>query len=64
MRIESYAHLIAVSPSVGRVRIVFEVSEEFFPLCLACIPRKLAKHVLASRYSVWFYAFGDTELWR
>ncbi len=29
------------SPCLGRVRIAFEISEEFFPLCLARLLRKL-----------------------
>ncbi len=30
------------SPSMGRIGIVFEVSEEFFPLCFTRLLRKLA----------------------
>ncbi len=30
------------SPSMGRIGIVFEVSEEFFPLCLTRLLCKLA----------------------
>ncbi len=30
------------SPSVGRIRIMVEVSEEFFPFCLPRVSHKLA----------------------
>ncbi len=40
------------SSSVDRIRIVFKVSEEFFPRCLACHCCKLTSLVFASSYAL------------
>ncbi len=62
------------SPSMGRIGIVFEVSEEFLPLCLTCLLRKLAD--LVACFKVLSVVFrcrpsevvwslnGGAELWR
>ncbi len=62
------------SPSMGRTGIVFDVSEEFFPLCFTRLLRKLAD--LGACFKVLSAVFryrhsevvsslnGDAELWR
>ncbi len=59
---------------MGRIEVVFEVSEEFFPLCLARLLRKLAN--LGACFKVLSAVFryrpsevvssrnGGAELWR